>query len=121
MPLELGVFLGAKRFGVGGQRLKQCIVLERERYRFQKYISDIAGQDIHSHQGNLRNLIIEVAGWLRTQSRDPSVPGGQRIAAEFASFLREIPAICRRRSLHPDELTFGDYADMVLEYLAITT
>jgi hypothetical protein len=89
MPLELGVFLGAKRFGVGGQKLKRCIVLDRERYRFQRFISDIAGQDIHSHRRDLRQLIVELASWLRDQSRDPKVPGGQRIAADFASFGRQ--------------------------------
>lgn len=42
MPLELGVFLGAARFGSGGQKEKGCLILDREQYRYQKYISDIA-------------------------------------------------------------------------------
>lgn len=50
MPLELGIFLGAKRFGSAKQRKKKCLVLDRERYRFQKFCSDIAGQDIKSQQ-----------------------------------------------------------------------
>ena len=44
MPFELGLFLGARRFGTRPQRDKQCLVLEAERYRYQKYLSDIAGQ-----------------------------------------------------------------------------
>lgn len=36
MPLELGLFLGAKRFGDAVQRLKNCLVLDTERYRYQK-------------------------------------------------------------------------------------
>ena len=47
MPLELGVFLGAKCFGGKGQKSKRCIILDKEKYRYQRYISDIAGQDIH--------------------------------------------------------------------------
>jgi hypothetical protein len=43
MPFELGLFLGARRFGAKLQRDKQCLVLEAERYRYQKYLSDIAG------------------------------------------------------------------------------
>ena len=31
------------------QREKRCLVLEAERYRYQKYLSDIAGQDIRQH------------------------------------------------------------------------
>src|SRR6267142_1061473 len=112
MPLELGLFLGAKRFGNRSQKLKRCIVLDEQRYRFQKYISDIAGQDIRSHQGKIAKLIEELASWLRNQSRDPTVPGGRKMVREFSVFRKEIPKICAKRRLEPDELTFGDYADM---------
>lgn len=117
MPLELGIFIAAKRFGTGGQKLKRCIVLDKRRYRYQKFISDIAGQDIRSHEMKLATLIETLATWLRDQSRDPKVPGGRRIATEFSSFRKRLPKICAARALHPDELTFGDYAELVAEYL----
>jgi hypothetical protein len=120
MPLELGLFLGSKRFGSGTDKSKRCIVLDRQRYRYQKFISDISGQDIHSHHGRVRTLIEEVASWLRAQSRQANVPGGRIIADEFDSFRRKVPGICTDRGLHPDELTFGDYADMVVEYVTMT-
>ena len=120
MPLELGVFLGAKRFGFSSQKAKRCVVFDKTRYRFQKYISDISGQDIHSHEGTQKRLIEELATWLRTQSGDRKVPGGRRMAAEFASFKRKIPRICDNQGIQPDELTFGDYANMVAQYLATT-
>ena len=31
-----------------------------------------------------------------------------------------MPTICELRELQTDELTFGDYADMVVEYLSET-
>jgi len=118
MPLELGVFLGAKSYGGPAQKDKRCIIFDRERYRFQRYISDIAGQDIHSHEGSERKLIEELAAWLRAQSRDPSVPGGRAIAGEFGTFKAEIlPAICQARGLEIDELTFGDFNDIVVQYI----
>jgi hypothetical protein len=49
MPLELGLFLGAKRFGSRQHRNKNCLILDLEKYRYQKFISDIAGQDIAAH------------------------------------------------------------------------
>jgi hypothetical protein len=119
MPLELGIFIAAKRFGTGAQRLKRCIILDKRRYRYQKFISDIAGQDIHSHETKFTTLIETLATWLRNQSRDPKVPGGRIIATEFNSFRKKLPRICQVRGLHPDELTFGDYADLVAEYLTI--
>ena len=61
MPLELGLFLGAKRFGGTDQRSKKALVLDREPYRYQTFISDIAGKDIHAHGGDVVALIGEVA------------------------------------------------------------
>lgn len=117
MPLELGLFLGARLYGGREQKGKRCIVLDRERYRYQRYISDIAGQDIHSHDGSERRLIEELAAWLRDQSRDRSVPGGRAIITEYEAFKAELPAICSARGLEVDELTFGDFNAVVVEYL----
>lgn len=118
MPLELGLFLGAKRFGGPKHRQKSCVVFDRERYRFQRYISDIAGQDIHAHNGNPRILIREIATWLRTHSRDTNVPGGFAIADEFDAFNAALPQIYRAQNLDPTEVTFGDYTAIVARYLA---
>ena len=60
MPLELGVFLGCKRYGGRKQRLKCCLVLDREKYRYQKFVSDIAGQDVRSHDANPRVAVSQV-------------------------------------------------------------
>src|SRR3954469_3305030 len=120
MPLELGVFLGAKSYGGPAQKDKRCIIFDRERYRFQRYISDIAGQDIHFHEGSEQKLIEELATWLRDQSRDSTVPGGGAIAGQFATFKANIlPAICQARSLEPEELTFGDFNAIVSQYVAL--
>ena len=51
MPLELGLFLGAKTFGPREARAKVCLILDRQKYRYQKFCSDIAGQDIEAHDG----------------------------------------------------------------------
>jgi hypothetical protein len=119
MPLELGIFLAAKRFGAGKQKKKRCLVLDVAPYRYQKFISDISGQDIHAHDDKIETLIEQLAAWLRTQSRDSKVPGGRMIAHEFEQFLQALPSICGQRDLHPDELTFGDYVELVAEYLTI--
>jgi hypothetical protein len=117
MPLELGIFLGAKKYGGPAHRSKSCIIFDHEQYRFQRFISDIAGQDIHAHSGDTHRLITELATWLRTQSRDQKVPGGIAIAEEFESFNALLPDIYAARQLHPSEVTFGDYNEVVVEYL----
>lgn len=117
MPLELGVFLGAKKYGGAKHRNKSCIILDREQYRFQRYISDIAGQDIHSHGGEVNRLIVELATWLRVQSGDVHVPGGVAISAEFVNFNLTLPEIYAARQLDPAEVTFGDFNAVVVQYL----
>jgi hypothetical protein len=117
MPLELGLFLGAQKFGGGRHRAKSCIIFDRERFRYQKFISDIAGQDIHAHGGEVRAMIIELATWLRQQSRIENVPGGVEIAAEFETFRAALPEIYSTRRLDPAEATFGDYNEIVVQYL----
>ena len=49
MPLELGIFLGSKKYGDKKNKTKVCLVIDKEQYRYQIFISDIAGQDIKSH------------------------------------------------------------------------
>jgi len=80
-------------------------------------MSDIAGQDIHSHQGDIDRLIVELATWLRAQSGDAHVPGGVAISAEFAAFNLTLPAIYAARQLDPAEVTFGDFSAVVVQYL----
>ena len=60
MPLELGLFLGAKRFGPGKQKTKKCLILDRESFRYQKFCSDLAGYDPRSHSNDHRLAIREV-------------------------------------------------------------
>ncbi len=86
MPLELGFFLGAKQFGSGRHRSKRCLILDRDRYRFQKFISDIAGQDIKAHGDSPEMVIRTVRDWLRSAAK----PGED--AGRIAS-LGAIPGI----------------------------
>jgi len=69
MPFELGVFIGATRLGTREQRRKVCLILDRERYRFQRFISDIAGQDIAAHQGEPDEAIRAIRTWLSALPR----------------------------------------------------
>jgi hypothetical protein len=117
MPLELGVFLGAKRYGATDQRRKRALILDREPYRYQRLISDIAGQDIGSHDGEPSRAIVTVATWLRQQSRVTSMPGGQAIAAEYERFQVDLPAILAARQLTQEEMTFGDYSAIVAAWI----
>ena len=68
MPLELGVFLGAKKFGNFSNKDKNCLIVDKELYRYQKYLSDIAGHDIRSHENRPDKLIKIIRDWLNMES-----------------------------------------------------
>jgi hypothetical protein len=120
MPLELGMFLGAKRYGRAEQRQKICLILDLERYRFQKFISDISGQDVAVHGGEPARAIKAVRDWLNTAApASIRIPGGRAIAARYELFRDELPSLCAKTSLKVDELTFSDYLLQVEEWLKL--
>lgn len=119
MPLELGMFLGAKAFGDAGHQQKRCIVLDEEQFRYQSVCSDIAGQDIRAH-GRKVNVAIElVRNWLSTTvpAQGIVIPSGSVIAGRYKQFRRALPAGCERRQLNPRRLTFGDVVTLVVGWL----
>ena len=117
MPLELGLFLGAKRFGGDAHVSKNCLILDLERYRYQKFISDLAGQDIRAHGGKVGPLISAVRDWLRTTSGRKDIPGGTDISGRFSIFLRDLPGLCARIALDETEMTFADYYAIAATWL----
>ena len=117
MPLELGIFLAAKRFGGVRQRQKNCLILDSDPYRFQKFISDIAGQDIRSHQRAPRQTVQLVRNWLRSAEREKVIPSDDVIWAHYESFRRDLKPFSRSLNLRSDNLIFNDFTYVAAEYL----
>ncbi len=118
MPLELGLFLGARRFGNLPQRQKSCLILDRERYRYQIFCSDIAGQDIRAHGNEVKRALTAVRNWLQTNlPKGGSMPGPSSLADRYVQFRRQLPLMCRSARLRPSELTFLDYRQLVAAWL----
>ena len=109
MPLELGIFLGAKKFGVADQKTKKCLVLDKEPYRYQQFISDIAGQDIHTHNNDVEMIVRGVRNWLRTASGRQTIPGGNIIWERYQEFMRNLPQTAAELRLDAEDLIFNDY------------
>ena len=116
MPLELGIFLGAKRYGDKTQKKKRILVLDKERYRYQKSISDISGQDIKSHGGKEERAIKCIRDWLQTASRRTTLPGARHITNRYRGFEKELPVICATLKLDVDDLTFNDLWETIVAW-----
>lgn len=118
MPLELGVFLGAIYFGDSKQKNKNALILDREQYRYQSFISDIAGHDIKSHNLSPDLLIKAVRNWLHTACNgEAKLPGAAEIVKRFAKFKSDLPEMCRLVKKDIDELTFLDRSMLISSWL----
>lgn len=117
MPLELGLFLGCKHYGIPAQRNKVSLVFDSVPHRYQIFISDIAGQDIHSHGANVETAIRELRTWLATASKRKRLPGGRDIFERYGRFQADLPALCRELRLQPTEITFNDLRQMIVDWL----
>src|SRR5258708_1205184 len=91
MPLELGFFLGAARYGQAKDQEKRCLVLDRERYRYRSFCSDIAGQDIRAHNDEPRDAIRAVRDWLSGHRAHVQMPGGKTIFDRYQRFRAQLP------------------------------
>ena len=117
MPLELGIFLGAKRFGGQAHARKSCLILDRDPYRYQIFCSDIGGQDIRAHRNDVRAAVGAVRDWLRTTSKRSGLRGAKDMANRYVQFRMELPAICRAAKLDLIDLGFLDYRTLVEEWI----
>jgi len=117
MPLELGLFLGCKRYGHPNQSRKRTLVLDSDQYRYRALISDISGQDIRAHSGDPERAIREVRDWLRLASKRTTLPGGAETVQRYRKFRSDLPDLCTALGLEPDRLTFPDLSKMVSDWL----
>jgi hypothetical protein len=117
MPLELGIFLGAQRLGTPDQRRKRCLILDREKYRYQQFISDIAGQDIEAHDDEPMRAVKAVRNWLSDQRRERAIPGPMAIWKRYQRFRSLLPFYCETVDQEVADLTFNDYTRLIARSL----
>jgi len=117
MPFELGLFYGALIFGDKVQKTKKYIVLEKGKYRYHKFLSDIKGMDIHDHVNKPQKVINKIRNWLATHSKDRILPSGGMIYKKYMTFREKFFTSCSDYNLIPKEITFVDYVNLVSLWL----
>lgn len=117
MPLELGIDMGASKYGDRRLRSKTLLVLDRTPFRYQRFISDISGQDVQAHGRSVKQVVTLVRDWLAAESGLTTTPGGNYVYHRYRSFRRDLPALCLRLRRDIDELTFGDFTQVIKIWL----
>jgi hypothetical protein len=116
MPLELGIFLGAKRYGNKTQKLKRALILDIEQYRYQRFISDLAGMDIHEQAGDPMRALREARDWLANVSRRV-LPSADKVATTYEAFLADLPALAAELEFDPAAIPYVDFERIVVSWL----
>ncbi len=116
MPLELGLFLGAKRYGGTLHKAKRVLILDVEQYRYQRFISDLAGMDIHGHAGDAMQALRVARDWLANVSRR-ELPSADRARRVYEAFLADLPDLAAALEFEADHIPYVDYERIVARWL----
>jgi hypothetical protein len=118
MAFELGLYLGAARFGGAAQKRKRCLIFARNRREWSPSISDLAGVDPEFHGDSPQEAMKHVRDFLHT------TPGGEilqgerdlwRAYQEFQSALAE--AARRARQTLEEAQRYRNYTHFLYEFL----
>lgn len=90
MPYELGLDIGCSEFGGKKFSEKRILILETERYHYQKVLSDIAGQDIENHNDDPKILIQKVRNWFSVNNPSTIIPGPSEIWMAYKQFNTDL-------------------------------
>lgn len=117
MPFELGIFIGASRFGGTAQKRKSAVIFDKTPYRYQQFLSDINGFDPKAHNNTQVNILRQIRNWLSTESRRKNIPTAPILISEYRRFSRSLPGLLRTAGLHANTMTFGDLCVVIKNYL----
>lgn len=90
MPFELGIDFGLRNSGLKPLDEKKFLILEAEKYDYQKAISDISGMDIKVHGNDTLKVFNCVYSWLSETLKINGQPPPLSYSYEFADFNAEL-------------------------------
>jgi hypothetical protein len=112
MPFELGLDFGCRFYASGRLAGKQCLILERDRYRYQRVLSDISGNDIRAHGGDSQTLISEVRKWLGVATA-MDLPSGSLIWQRYNLFLGFLQTSLKKAGFVTEEIDTLETAEWI--------
>jgi hypothetical protein len=115
MPFELGLCLGARRYG---RRSMSLLVMETAPFDYHNFLSDFAGRDIKHHGDDPAKIISHIRTWLNAQSLGRPLPGGTALEKLYTRFRAELPALLKKAQLEDGEVSFVDWAHLVEDWFA---
>ena len=109
-------FLVRKNLATRHKKEKMALVLDVEQYRYQRFISDLAGADIRAHNNDVLNAVRATRDWLANVSRR-DLPSGAKIARLLINFREQLPLIAERLEFEVVNIPYIDYEKIVVGWL----
>jgi len=113
MPFELGLDIGCQSFGTERLKKKKCLILDKERYRYLSFVSDIGGQDIKDHNNDPQRLIAKVREWfatvLNTHLASPTV-----IWENYTEFITDLNEQLTSEGFNTEEINDLPFSNFIL-------
>lgn len=121
MSYELGLDIGCCEYGGKRSKEKKVLILESEKYHYQKVLSDIAGQDICSHNDDPRTLVKQVRNWFSTIDDSKIYPSSNEIWFAYTEFYTtsQKQLFINKFSLKEiEELPINDFIKLAKQWIA---
>ncbi len=111
MPFECGIDFGLKLSDVNKFKNKKFLILEKERYRYQKVISDISGNDIKSHKNEPEQIVKVIRDWFKPTLND--IPMYKEIWLAYNEFEYDYEEILNGEGYDPKDISSITFSDII--------
>ena len=122
MPFELGLDIGCRSFSENHLKEKKCLILEKEKFRFMKAISDISGSDIKDHNNEPITLIRQVRNWFVETVGLKKIPSPTSIWYQFIDFATDFYEKRSEEGFTDEDLNImpiPEYIDFIKEWCCV--
>lgn len=114
MPFELGMAIGAKRFGGKRHKTDSIKIMVGEPYKLPAYLSDLGGNDPDAHHNEVDRVVTIVRDYLHRSPNGKILPGPAKLVETLAEFRDDLPNIANGIYHKPDEVgAFKNYRTFV--------
>ena len=119
MTFELGVDIGCRLFGGGKFKEKKCIIFEKEKYSYQKALSDLSGFDVKDHNDKPEEVVRKLRNWF-VENDNIKADSGTTIWYKFNEFMPDFVIKRKKEGYEEDDLRLmpvSEFKCFILEWL----
>jgi hypothetical protein len=120
MPFELGIDFGCRSFAGPGSpyRQKRFLILEKEKFRYMKALSDINGFDIKYHSNQPQEMIAAIRNWFVETVGLKNLLSPNVIWYKFTDFYGDLYDSMISEGFTKDQINFMPMPELI-EYIKL--